>query len=175
MAHDACTLSLPGSCCPATHPSSEMQQPLTRTASVAAPESVSQIPREASRLGLELRPEMLRSRAAPPHLVIDDSLIPCLTTREPHSLRNASDTTIALCAEFAVARHPEPDFTVDTWYFRTALETARGLVVPRARPRARSRWGVRSCTDSGWSQSTLKRHYRMTIRRRKWETGFLVG
>ena len=148
---------------------------MPRTARVAAPETVSQIPREAARLGLELRPEMLRSRAALPHLVIDDSLIPCPTTREPHSLRIAPDTTIGLCAEFAVARHPEPDFTVDIWYFRTALEPARRLVVPRARPRTRSRWGVRRCTDSGWSLPTLEGHHRMTIRRRKWETGFLVG
>ena len=49
---------------------------MTRTARVAAPDTVSRIPREAARLGLELRPEMLRSRAALPHLVIDDSLIP---------------------------------------------------------------------------------------------------
>jgi len=126
---------------------------------------------------------MLRSRAALPHLVIDDSLIPCLTTRGPHGLRIAPDTIIALCAEFAVARHPEPDFTVDMEpdftvdirYFRTALESARCLVVPRARPRTRSRWGVRRCTDSGWSLPTWERHHRMTVRRRKWETGFLVG
>ena len=97
---------------------------MTRTARVAAPEAVSQIPREAVPLGLELRPEMTRPRAALPHLVIDDSLIPCQATREPRSLRLAPDTTIALCAEFAVARHPEPDFTVDIWYFHTALEPA---------------------------------------------------
>ena len=38
--------------------------------------------------------------------------------------------------------------------------------------RARARWGVRLCTDSGLSPPTLEGHFRMTNRRRTWETGF---
>ena len=72
---------------------------MTQTAKVSAREPVSDILREAARLGLELPPETIPSSA--PHLyeAIYDSLIPRLNVREPHRRRIALDTTITPCAE----------------------------------------------------------------------------
>ena len=89
----------------------EMQQPLTQTAHVPAREPVSQFLREAARLGLEFRREMLLSRAALLYKRIYDSLIPCLKIKEPHRRRNVLYTAIMLCAGHAGARYQEPDPT----------------------------------------------------------------
>ena len=88
-----------------------MQQPLTQTAHVPAREPVSQFLREAARLGLEFRREMLLSRAALLYKRIYDSLIPCLKIKEPHRRRNVLYTAIMLCAGHAGARYQEPDPT----------------------------------------------------------------
>ena len=85
---------------------------MTQTAHVAAREAVYQILRKALRLGLELRPKTLRSRAALPHERIYESLIPLRKVKELHR-RIALDTANTRCAEHAGARHQEPDFTPD--------------------------------------------------------------
>ena len=135
-----------------------MEGPLTRTADVPARELVSQIPREAASAGVDPQPETLRSRAALLYEAMDDSLIPRLQVKEPHSRRIDLDTAITLCPEYAVARYREPDFLVHARHFRTCLAYALSLRVTRARR------GVRWCTDSGWSLPTLERHQRMTNR-----------
>ena len=76
---------------------------MTQTAHVAAREAVYQILREALRLGMELRPKMLRSGAALPHERIYESLIPLRKVKELHCRRIALDTAIA-CAPST----PEP-------------------------------------------------------------------
>ena len=96
---------------PGDPPLPERQQPMTQTAHAAAHEAVYQILREALRLGLELRPETLRSRAALPHERIYESLIPLRKVKELHRRRIALDTANTQCAEHAGGRHQEPDFT----------------------------------------------------------------
>ena len=152
---------------------------MAQAAHVPAREPVSRTLRGAVRL--EPRPQTLSSRAALLYGRFYHSFITRLEVKERHGLRIAPDTTITLCAELAVARYQESDFTVDVWYFRTnaqtwAIFTNLGdlSVVPRTRPPAIPRWGVRRCTDSGWSLPTLERQHRMTVRRRTWETAFLA-
>ena len=87
---------------------------MTQTAHVAAREAVYQILRKAVRLGLELRPKTLRSRAARPHERIYESLIPLEKVKELQRRRIALDTANTRCAEHAGGRHQEPDFTPDT-------------------------------------------------------------
>ena len=87
---------------------------MTQTAHIAAREAVYQILRQAVRLGLELRPKTLRSRAALPHERIYESPIPLRKVKKLHRRRIALDTANTLCAEHAGARHHEPDFTPDT-------------------------------------------------------------
>ena len=87
---------------------------MTQIADVAAHEAVYQILGEAFRLGLELRPIMLRSRAALPHERIYESLIPLRKVKELHRLPHRPGYRQHLCAEHAGARHQEPDFTPDT-------------------------------------------------------------
>ena len=112
-----------------------MEGPLTRTADVPARELVSQIPREAASAGVDPQPETLRSRAALLYEAMDDSLIPRLQVKEPHSRRIALDTAITLCPEYAVARYREPDFLVHARHFRTCLAYALSLRGTRARLR----------------------------------------
>ena len=71
---------------------------MTQTSVVAAREPVSDILREAARLGLELPPEMLPDSAALLCGAICDSLIPRLKLKETQRRRIALDTTITLCA-----------------------------------------------------------------------------
>ena len=84
---------------------------MTQTAHVTAREAVYQILREAFRLGLELRPKTLRSRAALLYERIYESLIPLQKVKELQHRRIALDTANTLCAEHAGARHQAPDFT----------------------------------------------------------------
>ena len=77
---------------------------MTQTAEVPARKPVSDILREAARLGLELQTETLPYSAAFLYEAIYDSLIPRLTLKEPHRRRIALDTTITLCAEHAGKR-----------------------------------------------------------------------
>ena len=148
------------------------EKSMAQAAHVPAREPVSRTLRGAVRL--EPRPQTLNSRAALLYGRFYHSLVTRPEDKERHGLRIAPDTTITLCVELAVARYQESDFTVDVWYFRTNLKLGRFSVVARARPLARSRWGVRRCTDSGWSLPTLERQHRMTVRRRTWETAFLA-
>ena len=60
---------------------------MTQTTDVPAREPVSQNLSETAGLGLELRPETLRPRAALLHGAIDDRLIPCLKVKESHPPR----------------------------------------------------------------------------------------
>ena len=77
---------------------------MTQTAEFPAREPVSDILREAARLGLELPPERMPSSAAHLYEAINDSLIPHLNVREPHRRRITLDTTITPCAEHAGKR-----------------------------------------------------------------------
>ena len=65
---------------------------MTQTAHVTAREAVYRILREALRLGPELRPKTLRSRAALPHERIYESLIPLRKVKELQRRRIALDT-----------------------------------------------------------------------------------
>ena len=76
---------------------------MTQTAHVAAREAVYQILREAFRLGLELQPKMLCSRAALPHERIHESLIPLRKVKELQRRRIALDT-----ANTCAPSTPEP-------------------------------------------------------------------
>ena len=76
---------------------------MTQTAHVAAREAVYQILREALRLGMELRPKMLRSGAALPHERIYESLIPLRKIKELQRRRMALDT-----ANTCAPSTPEP-------------------------------------------------------------------
>ena len=87
---------------------------MTGTAHIPGRKTLYRILGEAIRLGLELRPKTLRSRAALQYGRIYDSLIPLQKVKEPHRRRIALDTAIILCAEHAGARHREPDFPPDT-------------------------------------------------------------
>ena len=77
---------------------------MTHTSQVPAREPVSDMLREAARLGLELQPETLPASAALLYGAICDSLIPRLKLKEPQRRRIALDTTITLCAEHAGKR-----------------------------------------------------------------------
>ena len=81
---------------------------MTQTCQIPAREPVSDMLREAARLGLELLPEMLRDSAALLYGAICDSLIPRLKLRETQRRRIALDTTITLCAEHAGKRLVPP-------------------------------------------------------------------
>ena len=105
---------------------------MTRTADIPARKPVYQILREAIRLGLELRRETLRSKAALLYERIYDSLIPLLKVKGPHRRRIALDTVITLCAEHAGARHREPDFTPHARHFRVSRARALFTSPPRA-------------------------------------------
>ena len=65
---------------------------MTPTAHVAAREAVYHILHEVVRLGLELRPKMLRSRAALPHERIYESFVPLRHVKELQRRRIALDT-----------------------------------------------------------------------------------
>ena len=114
---------------------------MTKTADVPAREPVYQILREAVRLGLELRPKTLCSRAALPHERIYENLIPLRKVKELHPRRIALDNANTRCAEHAGARHQEPDFTPDARHFRLYFALARV-------------GGVRLCADLGLSPPT---------------------
>ena len=86
---------------------------MTQIVHVAAREALYQILREAFRLGLELPPKTLRSRAALLYERIYERLIPLRKVKELQRRRIALDTANTLCAEHAGARHQEPDFTPD--------------------------------------------------------------
>ena len=105
---------------------------MTRTADVPARNTVYQILCEATLPGLELRPKTLRYRAALLYERNCDSLIPLQKVKEPHRRRIALDTTITLCAEHAVARHREPDFTPHARHFRVSRARASFTSPPRA-------------------------------------------
>ena len=139
---------------------------MTQTAHVAAREAVYPILREAFRLGLELRPRTLRSRAALLHERIYESLIALRKVKELQRRRFALDTGNTRCAGHAAARHQEPD---PTDRCRVASATfSRACRLRLARPRC----GVRMCADLGRSPLTFQGHFRVTNILRKWETAF---
>ena len=105
---------------------------MTQTAHVAAREVVHQIPREAVRLRLELRPKTLRSGAARLYERIYESLIPLQKGTQLQRRRIALDTAITLCAGHAGARHRERDFTPHACHFRVSRARASFTSPPRA-------------------------------------------
>ena len=74
---------------------------MTRNSHVPAREPVSDILREAARLGLELQTETLPSSAKILYAAIDETLDPLQQVEEPLRRRIALDTTITLCREHA--------------------------------------------------------------------------
>ena len=72
---------------------------MTQTTEVPTREPVSDILREAARLGLEPQPETLPSSAVFLYGAITQSLIPRHQVKEPRRRRIALDTTITLCTE----------------------------------------------------------------------------
>ena len=149
---------------------------MTQTAHVEAREAVYQILREAVRLGLELRPKTPRSRAALLHERIYESLIALRKVKELQRRRFALDT--ATPVRRARRRPPSGTgfHTRRVTFPRAPRARARRLRIARPRSRrlriARPRCGVRMCADSGLSRPTMEGHFRMTNRRRTWETGF---
>ena len=105
---------------------------MTRTADVPARNTVYQILREAVRLGLELRPKTLRSRAALLYERIYESLFPLQKVKQFQRRRIALDTAITLFAEHAGTRHREPDFTPHARHFRVSRARASCTSSPRA-------------------------------------------
>ena len=100
---------------------------MTQTAHVTAREAVYRILREALRLGLELRPKTLRSRAALPHERIYESLIPLRKVNELLRRRMALDT-----ANTCAPSTPEPAIR------NRISHPIRDISSPRA-PRAQAR------------------------------------
>ena len=100
-----------------------------------------------------------RGHSAPPRFRIDDSLIsPTESPGTPPSRYHPG-----YCHRpMRRARWSPPSGTG----FHTGYVRFPPLI------RARARWGVRLCTDLGRSPPTLEGHFRMTNRRRTWETGF---
>ena len=105
---------------------------MTQTVCAAAREAVYQILREAVRLGLELRPRTLRTRAALLYERIYESLIPLQKVERLQRRRIALDTAITRCAEPAGARRRERDFTPHTRHFRVSRARASFTSSPRA-------------------------------------------
>ena len=139
---------------------------MTQTAHIAAREAVYQILREALRLGLELRSRTLRSRAELPHERIHESLIP------PGKSRNSSAAASPWIPPTPVCRARRSPPSGAGFHTRCVTFPRASRAPARCLFRARARWGVRLCTDSGLSPPTLEGHFRMTNRRRTWETGF---
>ena len=105
---------------------------MTQTVCAAARIAVHQILREAVRLGLELRPRTLRSRAALLYERIYESLISLQKVEQFQRRHIALDTAITLCAKHAGARHREPNFTPHTRHFRLSRARASFNSPPRA-------------------------------------------
>ena len=105
---------------------------MTQTAHVAAREAVYQILREAVRLGLELRPRTLSSRAALLYERIYESLFPLQKVKQFQRRRIALETANTLCAEHVGTRHREPDFTPHARHFRVSRARAPFTSSPRA-------------------------------------------
>ena len=111
---------------------------MTQTAHVTAPEAVYQILREAFRLGLELRPKTLRSRAALLYERIYESLIPLQKIKELRRRRMALDA-----ANTFAPSTPEP--AIRSWISHPMRDISS--CTSRARASFTSRPRASGCTD----------------------------
>ena len=133
---------------------------MTQIADISVLEPVTHILCEATRLRLELRPEILPSRAALLYEGIDDSLIPCLKSKEAHRLPYRPGYRHGPLRRAYRSAPSGARFTDRCLGVSTPVSRRRVVNLPHAR------CGVRMCTDSGCSPPTLEVLHRMTDRRR---------
>ena len=128
---------------------------MTQTDHVTAREAVYQILREAFRLGLELRPKTLRSRAALPYERIYESLIPLQKIKELQRRRMALDA-----ANTCAPSTPEPAIRSRISHPIRDISscTSRARVFLTSRVRALGVYGcvrIRDCPRRPWNGTTV--------------------
>ena len=129
---------------------------MTQIVHVAAREAVYQILRKAFRLGLELRPRTLRSRAALPHERVHESLIPLRKVKELQRRRVALDT-----ANTRAPSTPEPAIRNRISHPIRDISscTSRARAPFTSRPRTLGVYGcvrIRDCPRRPWKGASVR-------------------